>query len=1040
MPRTGLAQFPPANTQSPPADLIRFEHYTTTEGLSSVQIRAITQDKYGFIWIATSDGLNRYDGRQFTSYRHQAGDSNSLTNNIINSMVADSAGRLWIATNKGLCYYDFSENQFHAIDISKNNGEQSDRYRVFAVIAGKGMEIWYSTLTKLHLREAGGLIRTFDLPDDLHANIMCLAGDERGRIWIGTNRNSIIVFDPKDHSFNNIPLQYNPSHNSGNASVLVTRIWQKNTGTFLAGSWYGGLQQIVSEGDHFKVVPCPDLQEKNDHKWIVPAISCSSLPGQFWVATYGNGLALYDQPSNRFVAHFHHLEPDRSSLSNEFVNSVFMDASGILWVGTDEGLDKYDALVNRFAVLKIPGLNGSRPGRQHVVDIIGDVADSTHNSLWLAVPGQGLLLYHLKKGVLDFYQCLQGKASPSTGIFINSLFQDHSGTLWIGAKEGIYTLDRKRKAFLQVTTDSMWQGRGSVSAIAEDSKKRMWFATYSHGLYCYDPGTKSWTVYRHVSGDAGTLPDDRLFCLLEDHRKRIWTGTQNQGLCMLDESSGKWKTFRHDEKDSGSLPDNNVYALLEDRQRRLWIATENGLAVMDLGGDDDNAGDLSGKSRAGAGSHMRTYTVADGLCNNDIFGLLQSPDGHLWLGTNNGLSDFDPSARVFRNYYSSDGLPGNTLNEGFKCLPDGNIFLGIPGGISFFKAGSRKKNLAAPALVITSFRIFDKEYPLRRTGALAEQVSLDYKQNMISIYFAALNFTDPGKNSYAYRLEGFDKDWIYCGNRNSATYTNLDGGDYTFRVKASNNDGVWNETGVAVKLRIIPPFRKTWWFYLLVVFCVLTAFYTFYRIRLMQLLQLQKIRTDIARDLHDDIGSTLSSISMMSRLAAEDRLAPKQRPVELLGTIARASQQAMDLMADIVWSVNPANDKFENILIRMREYAGEILDAADIRLRFEADERIASWSLPLKKRKDFLLIFKEAVNNLAKYSRATMARIRISTAGHGLELIVEDDGVGFDLTSRMEGNGLKNMAERAASLGARFSVASMPGAGTTISLQVPFIP
>jgi ligand-binding sensor domain-containing protein/signal transduction histidine kinase len=1020
MPVTGLAQSPP-----PDPDSIHFEHYTTAEGLSSTQIRAITQDKFGFIWIATSDGLNRFDGRQFTQYRHLAADSNSLLSNIINSMVADSAGKLWLATNKGLCYYEFSDDRFHSIDISRNNGEQSDRNRVYDVIAGKEKKIWYSTLTELHLLEPGGTVRTFDLPLYLQANILSLAQDDHGRIWIGTNKNRVVVFDPHDQSFNGIPLQFNSRYNNRNVNLSVTRIYQKNTDTVLIGSWYGGLQQVIRQAGRYRVIPCPDPLEKSEHKWIVPAICRAFLPRQFWVATYGNGLALYDQPGNHFVAHLHHRAPERKSLCSEFINAIYLDASGILWVGTDDGLDKYDTLVNRFSVWKIPSLGGSGLGRRHIVDIIGDVADSKHNSFWLAVPGQGLLLYDLKKGLLDFYHSLRSDGPFPPGNSINSLFQDHSGVLWIGAKEGIYILDRKRRSFNQVVPDSLWRGHGSVSAITEDCQKRMWFATYNNGLYRYDPRTKDWVMYRQGGGNGHSIPDDHVFCVFEDDRKRIWIGTQNQGLCRLDEGSGKWTVFRLEEGNNVSLPDNNVYSLLEDKDRRLWIATENGLAVMSLKGNDES---------------IRTYTVADGLCNNDIFGLAQSPDGHLWLATNNGLSDFDPSARTFKNYYSSDGLPGNSLNEAFRCLPAGNILLGAPGEICSFNAGTVKTNKRAPAVVVTSVRIFDKEYPLRREGLLIEPVRLSYKQNMISLHFAALNFTNASGNKYAYKLEGFDKDWIFCGNGNSATYTNLDGGSYTFRVKASNNDGVWNETGASVKLEIRPPFRKTWWFYLLVMICVATAFYTFYRVRLMQLLQLQKIRTDIARDLHDDIGSTLSSISMMSRMAAEDRLVVKQKPAELLGTIARASQQAMDLMGDIIWSVNPVNDKFENILIRMREYAGEILDAADISLRFEVDERITRLSLPLKKRKDFLLIFKEAVNNLAKYSHAGLARIRISAAGNRFVLVVEDDGTGFDPGKNVSGNGLKNMAERAASLGAKLTVVSGTGSGTTISLDVPFIP
>ncbi|MEO6133487.1 MAG: triple tyrosine motif-containing protein, partial [Saprospiraceae bacterium] len=316
---------------------------------------------------------------------------------------------------------------------------------------------------------------------------------------------------------------------------------------------------------------------------------------------------------------------------------------------------------------------------------------------------------------------------------------------------------------------------------------------------------------------------------------------------------------------------------------------------------------------------------------------------------------------------------------------------------------------------------------------------LSYKENMITFDFAALNFTNSILNQYAYKLEGFNEDWIHSGNKQSATFTNLDGGTYTFRVKAANNDGVWNEIGTEVVLIVDPPYWKTWWFYLLCVLFIAGVLYALYRFRINQILKLQHIRMRISRDLHDDIGSTLSSINMMSSMAGAVNDSEKKSS-DLFQTISSASRQALELMNDIVWSINPKNDKMEMIIIRMRQYASEMLEAAQIPFTIEMDDACKQIILPIEKRKDFYLIFKEAINNLAKYSNANKVDIRLHYVNRLLALLISDDGHGFDPSADQKGNGLKNMKARAEMLRGDLNISSKPGAGTTIALNIPVTP
>jgi ligand-binding sensor domain-containing protein/signal transduction histidine kinase len=1001
-----------------PAD-IHFEHYTPLEGLSSGQVRSILQDSFGFIWIGTPDGLNRFDGKQFDIYRHKAEDSNSITNNIVNALALDARGRVWVATNKGLCFFDYADGLFHPVDMVRNNGEQFDRYRVYAVVAGLGNRVWYSTITELHVLGPDGRVSSFPLPADAQGNISCLTEDDRGRIWVGTNAGLVLVFDSSLRTFTQVALYTNPRQTGPAPGPSVCHIYQQSSDSFLVCTWSRGLQRISCSNGHFIASLCPDDRESNDHKWVVPTVCPSVFAHQLWVATYGSGLSLYDPASHTFTHHLHHTGRDESSLCSEFVNTVFTDNAGILWVGTDDGLDKYDTLVNRFSILRITALPGRKQAPAHVVDLLTDRRDSSHNKIWLAVSGVGLVDYRLGSGVRHIYSHPGDPADKS----INCLYQDSSGILWLGEKQGLIRFDSHSGKFTRLAGENSALSPHSISMILEDRKKRIWVGTYNNGVYCYTISSGKWAVYRHARNLPGSLPDDHVFVLTEDADGRIWVGTQNQGLCMLDNEEGRWHQFRTEENNIYSLPDNNVYALQEDKVKgRLWIATENGLAVMNL-----------------RDFGLHTLSSADGLCNNDVFAIAMTADRHLWLATNNGISDFDPDSVKFRNYYMRDGLPKNSFDEAFHCLPNGNMLLGFPGGLVLFNAAAMRTNKRMPEVVITACKVFDKNYPLSIHERRPDPLLLSYRQNMITFEFAALNFTHPKNNKYAYWLEGFDKDWIYCSDRSSATYTNLDGGNYVFHVKASNNDGIWNEKGAALSLRVKPPFRKTWEFYMLMLVVVFSALYILHRYRVMQVLQIQQVRADIARDLHDDIGSTLSSIFMMSRMGLkEDRKTQLQkRPAELLGTISRASQQAMELMSDIVWSVNPANDGMEQVLIRMREYAGEMLDASDIRLRFEAGPNVGQVCLSLKRRKELLLIFKEAVNNLAKHSGASDALIKISYRANLVELLVEDNGVGLETGKKGGGNGLKNMAERAARIRASLFFDRGPSGGTIVRLTLP---
>jgi signal transduction histidine kinase len=370
---------------------------------------------------------------------------------------------------------------------------------------------------------------------------------------------------------------------------------------------------------------------------------------------------------------------------------------------------------------------------------------------------------------------------------------------------------------------------------------------------------------------------------------------------------------------------------------------------------------------------------------------------------------------------------------------DGKIYFGsTDAGIIYFKPEELKDNDYIPPVYITDFKLFNKpvyandvDSILKSPIELTKEITLSYNQNVISFEFAALNYIHPEKNQYAYKLESFDKDWIYTdASKRFVNYTNLDPGEYTFKVKGSNNDGVWNPMETTIKLIITPPFWQTWWFRALIVLAATMIVYALYRYRLQQVLKVQNIRNKIAGDLHDDIGSTLNSISIYSEVAKND----DNRRTHSLTMIGESSRKVIDAMSDIVWTINPDNDSFEKIILRMRSLSYNLLRAKKIEFTFRADDNLNDLKLSLEERRNFYLIFKEALNNLIKYSQAKKVSILLEKNSRNISLLIRDDGVGFDPEKKYNGNGLTNIRRRAKEINAKLIMESGQGIGTSIQL------
>ncbi len=548
----------------------------------------------------------------------------------------------------------------------------------------------------------------------------------------------------------------------------------------------------------------------------------------------------------------------------------------------------------------------------------------------------------------------------------------------------------------------------------------LWVGTLA-GLNRFERATQTFTRFKHEPQNPNSLSQNAIWCLQEDHAGNIWIGTERSGLNKFEPASRRFVRYTSDPANPNSLSHNSVSALYADRRGVLWVGTDNGLNQFDP-----------------RTNRFTRYSEAEGLRGGILSGILGDESGRLWLSTNRGVVRFSPqlpAGQQFRNYDVKDGLQALTFLEGSAYQSSaGEMFFGGDEGLNRFHPLRVRDNPHPPAIVVTSFKIFDKPVPLDTTISARSTLTLSYEDNFFSFEFDALDFTHPEKNQYAYKMEGFDADWIHSGTRRYASYTNLDHGEYRLRVKGSNNDGVWNEAGAAIRIAITPPFWETWWFRGLALAAMALGLVWLYRHRVARLLEVERLRVRIASDLHDDIGATLTKISLHAELIEES-----QEPNEVrdsLRKIGAMSRELVTTMSDVVWSIDARNDTVGNLLDRMREFAASVLAAKSATFTFSASGLDLQKQLSVTLRQNVYLIFKEAINNIAKHAaEASHVDINLKNAEGNFNLIVRDDGKNSKSGEKLTGQGLRNMKMRAARIGGRLDFSCENGC--IVSLTAP---
>jgi ligand-binding sensor domain-containing protein/signal transduction histidine kinase len=1024
----GASLFMPARA---PSQEIKFQTLSIEHGLSQNTVYALAQDSLGFMWFGTKDGLNQYDGYNFISHKNDPFEPNTLSDNLVQALYVDRAGILWVGTSQGLNKLNLQTGRVKRYLHEPGNPNSLSHNYVHEIAAGRTGALWIGTDGGLNHFDPETERFTSYKNDPLDTNslsnnqIYALLEDHAGVLWVGSVQ-GLNAFDPSTKKF--LRYQHDPADPGSLSHNEVFEIFEDHTRKLWIGT-RGGLNQWHRETGQFirfqyTVAPGSLSDDR------VSAIEEDQF-GNLWVGTLGGGLNQLDpstrlrqaqssrsghsQRSGKFF-HYKNNPVQLGSLSSNAVWSICRDRSGALWIGTaGGGVNKIVTRTKQFHTYTTAPEGPAGLSNKFVRAFCED----RFGALWIGTYGGGLNRLDRQSGVFTHFKNDPANSRSLSHNVVWSIYEDRAGTLWIGTRKGLNRFDRETQSFTSFQHDPanpQSLSDNDVATIYEDKMGTLWIGTYNNGLNQFDRRTLTFKRYQPDPANPQSLSHQAVLCLFEDRMGTLWIGTDGGGLNQFDRQTETFISYKKDPGSHGNLSHNSVRCIYEDRSGALWIGTSHGLNKFDR-----------------ATRIFTSYFEKDGLPNDFIYGMLGDVQDNLWLSTNHGLAKFDTRLGKFQSYDVNDGLQSNEFNTGaYFQNQRGEMFFGGVNGFTVFYPDQIQSNPYRPPVVLTAFRKFDKAAELDTAISAIKRLELSHKDNFFAFEFAALDYTAPEKNRYAYKLEGFDQNWIDAGTRRYASYTNLDPGAYVFRVKGSNNDGMWNETGAAVRIIITPPVWKTWWFRILALAAFSGLLAQIYRYRVKRLLEMERLRVRIASDLHDDIGATLTKISLHSELIEESNEPSEIR--ESLRKIGAMSRELVTTMSDIVWSIDARNDTLGNLVDRMRDFATGVLAVRATQIDFNCAGLDMQKKLPVDFRQNIYLIFKEAINNIAKHAEASRVDVQIKNANGHFNLSIRDDGKGWreHEYAKLSGHGLRNMKMRASRIGGDLNISR--NGGCTVSL------
>ncbi|MEO8167433.1 MAG: two-component regulator propeller domain-containing protein, partial [bacterium] len=990
-----LAFFPSVSLSQSFSGII--DHITTEKGLSHNTVSSVTQDSRGFIWIGTIDGLNRFDGYTCRIFKHDPANPHSLSSSFIHNVSEDHSGTLWVTTRDGgLNRFNYNTEEFTSYLHDPNDPTSIASNKVGTVYEDSQGKLWVTSDAGINLfdRTTGKVIRySHDSlnPASLSDNeITGIVEDPDGFLWIATD-NGLNKFDPRNGRSTRFFFNpSNPNSLSDNRLVgtLITRDGRLWVGTRAKG--VNILDRVT--GKFTRLVYKPNDPKSPGSIYASPALEDEK--GNVWLGTH-EGVNVFD-PRTGIFRKIPHNPGSVNSISNSTVSSIFRDNVGDIWIGTwGGGVDKISRRKQKFetiSTLTSPGLLAN--------DFVLAMLLDRRGNLWVG-SGSGLMR-----------SPEHNKSNRLTDAGIWSVMENIDSSVWAATTdEGIKVFSsegRLIRTFQYSPHDTATLPDKTIRTLYRDKSGTIWAGAQSHGLASFDAQTQQWTRYPYGKIDGRSVSDEVVWAINQDRAGHLWFGTYVGGVNEFDPQSRSFTYYQNNPADSTSLPVNDVRTICVAKSGDIWLGTFGG-----------------GICRFN--SATRTFvriTDRNGLANNFVYGILEDGDSTLWISTNKGISHYNPFTTAFRNYTALDGLQGDEFNTGaYYKRSDGELFFGGVTGMNRFFPHDIKENDHIPPVMLTQFKVFDKEFPTSKSLTMVDSIRLRYDQSYFSFEFAALDYVDPPRNQYAYKLEGFNDKWIYSGTRRYASYTNLDPGSYVLHVKGSNSDGVWNEAGKKLYLTIVPPFWMTAWFKILVMVILAGLFAGIVRFistrKLKEQLRglekeraLQEERERISRDLHDNVGAQLSGLITGLELAEKFGNRPDHaKSNSLISTLRDDARLTMSQLRETIWAMGSSSMSLREFFESVEAYGKKLVQhiaTPRIHFSFESEKNVTLSPIQVL---HLFRIAQEALTNALKHANASNIYISLRCEKEKVVLCIRDDGQqsGTQQEEVLSGYGFTNM-------------------------------
>ncbi len=788
----------------------RFEHLSTQQGLSQKTVQVIHQDKLGFLWVGTQEGLNKFDGRSFKVFRHISNDPTTISHDTIRDITEDIQGFLWVATRGGLNKFERATETFQKVKVLSMGNRNVERLNKLFFdskdrfwVGSDGDGIFYSD-------DSGQSFNSLSKPAELKdTEITEIFEDTRGRLWIGTDGKGVFLLSDSRqliHHFNTSSLP--PENSIG--SDRIRSIVEDSRGKIWVGTRGGGISRFEELSKTFKTYRNVAQDESSlSHDRVYQIFE--DIKNRLWIATDG-GISVYDPSEDNFIR-IKHYASQPSSLNNDRVLSIYQDEGGVIWVGTLAGLNRWNPNTAAFVHYRKITEDASSLSHNTVVAL----EQSSEDGIYIATYGGGLNYFDIRNQTFSIVaNADDGELSENR---LMTLMSDRDNNLWVGTRSkgvDVFSAQGKQKLHFEKTEAKDSLSANGITDILQDKDGDIWVSTYLAGLNKFDPDSKSFRHYTSNPETTNSLSKNNIYQLLEDEDGYLWIAYDGAGLSRFDKNDESFLHIQHDPSIPDSLSGNIIMSFFLDSKGRFWIGTQgNGLNRWEP------------EARRKGSNSFKKYSLSNGLNSNTVNAILEDDNGYIWISTNKGVSKIDPDTNDIVHFNLADEIHNNELIQGAALkAEDGRFYFGGLNGISAFYPDKVEQNKHVPPIVLTAVHSGNTQLSFNKPINQIDSLEFDHTDYLIAFEFAALDFAKPEKNRYQYKLSGFDDDWIDANTLNRATFTNLPSGNYMLQVKGSNNDGVWSDSSIELGIRINPAPWASWWAYSLysMLFCLLLIY------------------------------------------------------------------------------------------------------------------------------------------------------------------------------------------------------------------------